>query len=94
MKPKEILELAAAADLGAKELAHLLGVSTRAIRRGVKKGGTVDVLLHEIQAKLSDPQTMLSMRALMIISARGEGLKTLVLRLISAYVRLDQSRAP
>ncbi len=89
-----MLDVAATAGLGQKELAHLIGISARALRRGVKPGGPVDLLLQGLRAQLSDPQTMLSMRALMIIAARGEGLKTLLLRLVSAYTTLDRLRAP
>lgn len=92
MTSEEILALADQVGLGPKELAHLLGISVRTIRRGVKKDGTVDVLLRGFQAKLKDPAAALSMRALMIVAARGEGLKLLILRLVGAYVAMDRMR--
>lgn len=89
MSPKEILKIAETVGLGPKELAHLLGISVRTIRRGARLGGTVDTLLRGIQEKLADPHAVLSIRALTIIAARGEGMKTLVARLLHAYVTMD-----
>lgn len=89
MKPKELIQLAESLGLGPKELAHLVGISARTIRRGVKAGGTTDLLLKGLIEKLNDPNTHLSIRALSIIAARGEGLKALIARLLRAYVMLD-----
>lgn len=92
MGPAEILRIAESLGLGPKELAHLVGISVRTIRRGVKENATVAILLRGIEEKLADPRTRLSMRALAIISARGEGLKMLISRLVHSYVTMDDLR--
>lgn len=88
-----MLAFADSVGLGPKELAHLLGVSVRTIRRGAREGGTADLLLRGLREKLMDPKSALSIRALTIISARSDdGLKALMDRLTRAYVTLDQLR--
>lgn len=78
--------------LGPKELAHLLGTSVKTIHRGSREGGTVDLLIQEINAALDDPHSAPSIRALAIIAARGGGLQLFLHRLMDAYVTLDLLR--
>ena len=92
MTSEDLLKFAEDLGLGPKELAHLVGVSVRTLRRGVKAGGTVDTLVKGLQEGLANPRTHLSVRALAIISARGDGLKALVARMVHAYVTMDELR--
>lgn len=92
MTSVEIQQVTELLGLGPKELAYLLGVSVKTLRRGTRDGSTADSLLRGCAERLQDPEMAPSVRALMITSARGGGLKALVMRLTRAYVTLDLLR--
>lgn len=85
-----MLKVGAAIGLGPKELAHLTGASVRAIYRGVREGSTTDLVFRMLQEGLEEPRSMMSIRALALIAARGEGLKFLLAKMRTVYVNADR----
>lgn len=85
----ELRSLADRLDLCGKEFAYLLGVSERSLLRGVRDGGTADILARSILEGLDDPQQALSVRAAAIMSARSGGLETYLRGTRRAYVNAD-----
>lgn len=77
--------------LGSREIAYLLGVSERTIRRGNMKG-TPEMLSKVIQRRLADPRSAQSTRALVMITARRGGLESLLEALFEGYVTMDLLR--
>lgn len=95
MTPKEIQTLAARVDLNIKQLAPMIGVDQRTLRRGLRKGSTADLILRGFQAQLDDPYKFRSIRALMLMSAQQEmGLAALFGKLLNNYVIVDTYSPP
>ncbi len=86
---KETMDLL---GLGPKEMAYLLGVSDRAVRRGIGSQSASGKLLQVIEKRLGDPRSTQSIRALAIISARNGGLEAMLNHLLESYVTLDLLR--
>ena len=78
--------------LGPKELAHLLGVSTKTVLRGYSPTSTSGILAKVLEAKLDDARSSQSVRALAIMSARGGGLEALLNQMVESYVTMDLLR--
>lgn len=91
MTKHELEDVAADLGLSSKEVAHLLGVSPKTITRGIKDGAPADLFLREIVKALEDPRISQSARALVVMCARSDGgFRSLVSRLIDAYVTMDR----